>query len=189
MKARHFGASSYDDEYDEEEEMDMSGFIGSTTTEQPPVIERKRAAKVPPINEGLGNMGPRSVPPPQPRMSNIGYTPTMVSSAANNDGSPWNPLWAHDETLGPNILPVGLKCAGLAGLFAGGVYAAGSRQIKGLGGKMMVAGTAAYLHPSLGFGHGQIANWMGDTAMWKIYGTSLLTNGIGAAVFYKILKM
>ena len=188
MKARHFGASSYDDEYDEEEEMDMSGFIGSTTTEQPPVIERKRAARVPPINEGLGNMGPRSVPPPQPRMSNIGYAPPMVTSAASNEGSPWNPLWAHDETLGPNILPVGLKCAGLAGLFAGGVYAAGSRQIKGLGGKMMVAGTAAYLHPSLGFGHGQIANWMGDRAMWKIYGTSLLANGIGAAVFYKILK-
>jgi hypothetical protein len=29
---------------------------------------------------------------------------------------------------------------------------------------------------------------MGDRAMWKIYGTSLLANGIGAAVFYKILK-
>ena len=55
MKARHFGASSYDDEYDEEEAMDMSGFIGSTTTEQPPVIERKRASRVPPTNEGLGN--------------------------------------------------------------------------------------------------------------------------------------
>ena len=189
MKARFLGASSYDDDYDEEEEaMDMSGFIGSTTTEQPPVIERKRASRVPPTNEGLGNMGPRSVPPPQPRMSNMGYAPQMVSSAASNEGSPWNPLWSHDETLGPNFLPVALKCAGLAGLFGGGVYAAGSKQLKGLGGKMMVAGTAAYLHPALGFGHGQIANWMGDRAMWKIYGTSLLTNGIGAAVFYKILK-
>ena len=194
MKARHFGASSYDDEYDEEEAMDMSGFIGSTTTEQPPVIERKRASRVPPTNEGLGNMGPRSVPPPQ---SNMGYTPSMVANAATNKhlkitsgegGTPWNPLWAHDETFGPNILPVALKCAGLAGLFGGGVYAAGSKQLKGLGGKMMVAGTAAYLHPALGLGHGQIANWMGDREMWKIYGTSLLTNGIGAAVFYKILK-
>ena len=194
MKARHFGASSYDDEYDEEEAMDMSGFIGSTTTEQPPVIERKRASRVPPTNEGLGNMGPRSVPPPQ---SNMGYTPSMVANAATNKhlkitsgegGTPWNPLWAHDETFGPNILPVALKCAGLAGLFGGGVYAAGSKQLKGLGGKMMVAGTAAYLHPALGFGHGQIANWMGDRAMWKIYGTSLLTNAVGAAVFYKILK-
>ena len=194
MKARHFGASSYDDEYDEEEAMDMSGFIGSTTTEQPPVIERKRASRVPPTNEGLGNMGPRSVPPPQ---SNMGYTPSMVANAATNKhlkitsgegGTPWNPLWAHDETFGPNILPVALKCAGLAGLFGGGVYAAGSKQLKGLGGKMMVAGTAAYLHPALGLGHGQIANWMGDRAMWKIYGTSLLTNAVGAAVFYKILK-
>lgn len=190
MKARFLGASSYDDdeEYDDEEAMDMSGFIGSTTTEQPPVIERKRASRVPPTNEGLGNMGPRSVPPPQPRMSNMGYAPQMVSSAASNEGSPWNPLWSHDETLGPNVLPVALKCAGLAGLFGGGVYAAGSKQLKGLGGKMMVAGTAAYLHPALGLGHGQIANWMGDREMWKIYGTSLLTNAVGAAVFYKILK-
>ena len=53
---------------------------------------------------------------------------------------------------------------------------------------MMVAGTAAYLHPALGFGHGAIARLMGERAMWKIYGTSLLTQGIGGYVFYKILK-
>ena len=182
MKSRFFGASSYDDDFDDEEAGDMSGFISDMNPPQPPVIERKRSK---PSGEGLGNMASRSVPPPQ---SNIGYTIPVVSRATLNTGSPWNPLWAHDETLGPNFLPVALKCAGLAGLFGGGVYAAGSKQLKGLGGKMMVAGTAAYLHPALGFGHGQIANWMGDRAMWKIYGTSLLTNGIGAAVFYKILK-
>ena len=76
----------------------------------------------------------------------MGYAPPIVMTAANNDGSPWNPLWAHDNTLGPNIVPVALKTAGIAGLFAGAVYSAGSRQIKGAGGKMMVAGTAAYLH-------------------------------------------
>ena len=188
MKSRFLGASSYDDE-DEEEAMDMSGFIGSTTAEQPPVIERPRQSAPSAPSEPMGNMGPRSVPPPRPRASNMGYSPTMVNRAANNTGSPWNPLWAHDETIGPNIVPVVLKCAGVASIFVGGVYSAGSRQIKGVGGKMIVAGTAAYLHPALGFGHGQVANWMGDRAMWKIYGTSLLTNGIGAAVFYKILKM
>jgi hypothetical protein len=195
VKARHFGASSYDDEYDEEEEMDMSGFIGSTTTEQPPVIERKRAARVPPINEGLGNMGPRSVPPPQ---SNMGYTPSMVANAASDrhlkittgeGGTPWNPLWAHDNTLGPNLLPVASKSLGLGALLGGAMFAAGSRQLKGVGGKMMVAGTAAYLHPALGLGHGAISNLMGDRAMWQIYGSSLLVNGIGGYAFYRILKM
>jgi hypothetical protein len=188
MRARHFGASSYDDDdYDEEEEgpMDMSGFITSSET-QPPVIERPRARSNPPP-QGMGNLGPKTVAPPR-HVSNMGYAPAMVNSAADNTGSPWNPLWAHDETLGPNILPVALKSAGLAGLFAGGVYAAGSRQIKGLGGKMMVAGTAAYLHPALGLGHGAISNLMGDRAMWQIYGSSLLVNGIGGYVFYRILK-
>ena len=108
---------------------------------QPPVVERKRSK---PSSEGIGNMGPRTVPPPQ---SNIGYTVPMVN-AANNDGSPWNPLWAHDDTLGPNIVPVALKTAGIAGLFAGAVYSAGSRQIKGAGGKMMVAGTGCLSTPS-----------------------------------------
>ena len=77
-----------------------------------------------------------------------GYTVPIVSNAADNSGSPWNPLWAHDETLGPNIIPVALKTAGIAGVFAGAVYSAGSRSIKGFGGKMIVGGTAAYLLPN-----------------------------------------
>ena len=183
MKARFFGASSYDDDFDDGEAMDMSGFVGDTTPPQPPVVERKRSK---PSGEGLGNMASRSVPPPQ---SNIGYTVPIVSNAADNSGSPWNPLWAHDETLGPNIIPVALKTAGIAGIFAGAVYSAGSRSIKGFGGKMIVGGTAAYLHPALGLGHGAISNLMGDRANWQIWGTSLLTQGIGGYVFYRILKM
>jgi hypothetical protein len=193
VKSRFLGASSYDDE-DENEAMDMSGFIGSTTVEQAPlVVERKRtnrepaAGPTPTGDSGMGNAGPRSVPPPQPRMSNMGYAPSLVNSAADNTGTPWNPLWASDDTLGPKILPVILKCAGLAGVFGGGVYSAGSRTIAGMGGKMMVAGTAAYLHPALGLGQGQIANWMGDRAKWQVYGSSILVNGIGGYVFYKII--
>jgi hypothetical protein len=193
VKSRFLGASSYDDE-DENEAMDMSGFIGSTTVEPAPlVVERKRATREPAAgptptgDSGMGNAGPRSVPPPQPRMSNMGYAPSLVNSAADNTGTPWNPLWASDDTLGPKILPVILKCAGLAGVFGGGVYSAGSRTIAGMGGKMMVAGTAAYLHPALGLGQGQIANWMGDRAKWQVYGSSILVNGIGGYVFYKII--
>ncbi len=183
MKARFFGASSYDDDFDDGEDVDMSGFVGDMNPPQPPVIERKRSK---PSGEGLGNMASRSVPPPQ---SNIGYTVPIVSNAADNSGSPWNPLWAHDDTLGPNIVPVALKTAGIAGIFAGAVYSAGSRSIKGIGGKMIVGGTAAYLHPALGLGHGAISNLMGNRANWQIYGTSLLTQGIGGYVFYRILKM
>ena len=183
MKSRFFGASSYDDDFDDEEAGDMSGFISDMNPPQPPVIERKRSK---PSGEGLGNMASRSVPPPQ---SNIGYTIPVVSRATLNTGSPWNPLWAHDETLGPNIVPVALKTAGIAGIFAGAVYSAGSRSIKGFGGKMIVGGTAAYLHPALGLGHGAISNLMGDRANWQIWGTSLLTQGIGGYVFYRILKM
>ena len=196
MRSRFFGASSFDEPGDEDSPMDMSGFIGSTTVEQQPiVVERKRAIREAPAqtlpfsggDSGVGNAGPRSVPPPQPQMRNIGYAPSLVNSAADNTGSPWNPLWASDDTLGPKHLPVILKCAGLAGVFGGGVYSAGSRSIAGMGGKMMVAGTAAYLHPALGLGQGQIANWMGDRAKWQVYGSSILVNGIGGYVFYKII--
>ena len=91
MKARHFGASSYDDDYDEEEDgpMDMSGFMTSSET-QPPVIERPRFRSNPPPQgnppQGLGNLGPKTVAPPRP-VSNMGYTPKMVSNAADN-GTP-----------------------------------------------------------------------------------------------------
>ena len=194
MRSRFFGASSYDDgeEYDNEDEpMDMSGFIGSTTAEQPPiVVERKRASREKPPapstgDSGMGNAGPRSVPPPT---SNIGYSPSIVSTATTGNGSPWNPLWASDDTLGPNVLPVILKCAGLATLFTGGVVSVTQKSVGGVSGKMMIAGSAAYLHPALGLGQGQISNWMGDTEMWKIYGSSLLVNGIGGYVFYRILN-
>ena len=200
MRSRFFGASSYDDDddssyNDEEEPMDMSGFIGSTTVEQPPVIERRRreprpeptASAVTPTSpdmSGIGNMGPRSVPPPT---SNIGYSPSIVPAAITGNGSPWNPLWASDNTLGPNVVPVVLKCAGLATLFTGGVVSITQKSIGGVSGQMIIAGSAAYLHPALGLGNGQIANWMGDRAKWQVYGSSILVNGIGAVVFYKIL--
>ena len=45
MKSRFFGASSYDDDIDEEEPMDMSGFVGDTSPPQPPVVERKEASQ------------------------------------------------------------------------------------------------------------------------------------------------
>ena len=42
MRARHFGARSYDDDDMGEEELDLSGFVTSAAP-NPPVVERKRA--------------------------------------------------------------------------------------------------------------------------------------------------
>ena len=134
MRSRFFGASSFDEPGDEESPMDMSGFIGSTTVEQQPiVVERKRAIREGPAqtlpfsggDSGVGNAGPRSVPPPQPQMRNIGYTPSIVMNAADNSGSPFNPLWAHDESLGPTWLPVVSKTTGLATIVGAALVARG----------------------------------------------------------------
>ena len=181
MRSRFFGASSYDDEdeYDNEEEpMDMSGFIGSTTVEQPPiVVERKRASReTPPApstgDSGMGNAGPRSVPPPT---SNIGWTPPFVANATDNksaswtggtNGSPFNPLWADDETLGPNWLPVISKCSGLAMLFAGGTGSVFTKGVAGGSGKMMLVGGVLYAMPVMGMYRGVVANAMGNPSGW-----------------------
>ena len=95
MRTRHFGASSWDDE-DEEDEVDLSGFVTSNPP-PPPVVERKRGAS------GIGNAGPRTQAAPEQepaqifgrRNSNLGYIPEPVTA-----GSPWNPLYAHDDSLG-----------------------------------------------------------------------------------------
>jgi hypothetical protein len=195
VRSRFFGASSYDDEddYDNEDEpMDMSGFIGSTTVEQPPiVVERKRASReAPPApstgDSGMGNAGPRSVPPPQPQMRNIGYAPSIVMNAANNSGSPFNPLWAHDETLGPSWLPVVSKTTGLALITSSVLVARGLDW--GPRTKMMLAtGAFMYAHPVLGLSHGLINQYMGNTK-WRyvpMVGQFLLP---GAVVYRKIKK-
>jgi len=190
MRSRFFGASSYDDDddssyNDEEEPMDMSGFIGSTTVEQPPVIERRRreprpeptASAVTPTSpdmSGIGNMGPRSVPPPT---SNMGYTPAMVSAAADNTGSPWNPLWAHDESFGAPWLPVVSKTSGLAAIGGAALVARGidwGTKTKTLA----VVGGALYLHPALGLKHGAVESLTRDWWALARGGAVALSHGV-----------
>ena len=179
MRSRFLGASSYDDD-DEEDAMDMSGFIGSTTVEQPPVIERPRKSAP---SEPMGNMGPRSVPPPSPAR-NMGYAPRIVTSAASNEGSPLNPLWAHDETLGPNWLPVASKTGGL-GLVTSSVLLAQGWKAWGPRTRMMAfTGALMYAHPVLGLGHGLINQYMRDTR-WKYVAMVGAHLGIPAVVIYK----
>ena len=91
MRARHFGASSYDDDDMDEDELDLSGFVSSAPP-SPPVIERKRGS-------GLGNAGPKVQAPRLEEESqmfgrNIGYVPAAVTA-----GNPWNPLYADDDAI------------------------------------------------------------------------------------------
>ena len=188
MKARHFGASSYDDDYDEEEDgpMDMSGFMTSSET-QPPVIERPRSRSNPPPQgnppQGMGNLGPKTVAPPRP-VSNMGYTPKMVSNAADNSGSPWNPLWAHDETLGPNWLPVASKTGGL-GLVASSVLLAQGWKAWGPRTRMMAfTGALMYAHPVLGLGHGMLNQYIGEKGVWTKFAVGGLTHVIPLGTYF-----
>ena len=182
MRSRFFGASSYDEEDDEDEPMDMSGFIGSTTVEQQPVVvERKRTSREAPAqtlpfsggDSGVGNAGPRSVPPPQPQMRNIGYAPSVVMNAADNSGAPYNPLWAHDESLGPKWLPVVSKTAGMA-LVGSSVLLARGRDWGPYTKKMLAGGALMYAHPTLGLGHGMLNKYLAEKGKW----TKFLIGGI-----------
>ena len=154
MRTRFMGASSYDDEMDDDEQMDLSGFITSSET-QPLVVERKRntAPKAEPAAEGMGNAGPRNIPPPP--MANVGYAPRFVESAAANEGSPWNPVWAHDDAKLKRAAVIS-KSAGMMMAVGGVAFAAGKRQLKGMPIRLIAGGTAMYLHPALGYNHGYL---------------------------------
>ena len=153
MRTRFMGASSYDDD-EMEEEMDLSGFITSSET-QPLVVERKRntAPKAEPAAEGMGNAGPRNIPPPP--MANVGYAPRFVESAGANEGSPWNPVWAHDDAKLKRAAVIS-KSAGMMMAVGGVAFAAGKRQLKGMPIRLIAGGTAMYLHPALGYNHGYL---------------------------------
>ena len=188
MRSRFFGASSYDDDEDEDE-LDLSGFVTSSET-QPVIVERSRVKKTeggegPTEASNMGNAGPRTVPPP---MSNMAYAPNFVNSAANNQGSPWNPVWAHDNSLGPNALIVGSKCLGVMGLAAGTAYAAGKRSLKGMPAKVMVGSSALYLHPVLVWNHGQLDKLVGNRGVILNYSSKVVAQAAGAFIFYKLIK-
>lgn len=189
MRSRFFGASSYDDD-DEEEEMDLSGFVTSSET-QPVVVERKRAPKADTgatEASNMGNAGPRTTPPPP--MGEMGYSPKLRSPVAFADsgaGSPWNPVWASDDSRLKKAAVVS-KSVGMLGIAGGIAYAAGKKQFKGVPGKVMAGSLALYLHPALGWNHGQLDRWVGDKGMVANLGGKALAQGVGAVAFYQLIK-
>lgn len=189
MRSRFFGASSYDDE-DDDEEMDLSGFVTSSET-QPVVVERKRAPKADtgatnPSN--MGNAGPRTTPPPP--MSEMGYRPSIrspIDFKDSGDGSPWNPIWASDNSRLKKAAVIS-KSAGMLGIAGGIAYAAGKRKFRGVSGKIIAGSTALYLHPALGWNHGQLDRWLGDKGSVIQIGGKGLAQAAGAIAFYQIIK-
>lgn len=185
MRTRFMGASSYDDD-EVDEDMDLSGFITSSET-QPLVVERKRntAPKAEPAAEGMGNAGPRNIPPPP--MANVGYAPRFVESAAANEGSPWNPVWASDSAKlkRPAVIS---KSAGMMMAVGGVAYAAGKRQLKGMPIRLIAGGTAMYLHPALGYNYGYLEQKLGErSAILKVAG-KVAVHAAGAAAFATLVR-
>ena len=187
MRSRFFGASSYDDEPTDDEPVDLSGFITSDISGHQPnpvVVERKRGS-------GLGNAGASQATPPPP-MSSIGYTLPPVESAAANEGSPFNPLWANDNAaFGKPYIPVGTKITGVLLTTAGVSSMIASRSLfKGLPGKLATGGLALYLHPSLGWSHGAIDknSWVSGRHPITQVGIKGVTHLVGGVVFYQIWK-
>lgn len=182
MRSRFFGASSYDDDSDEDEEMDLSGFVTSSET-QPVVVERKRAPKPGPDAAGMGNAGPRVMPPPP--MSDMGYSAKaqLPLRFEDSEGSPWNPLWASDNAL-LRKPAIASKSVGLLTLVGGGVYSVARRDLV-RGSKAMAAGAALYLHPVLGWNHGLINNVTGPGLLAKT-GTILTHAGALSGLQYLV---
>ena len=178
MRARHFGASSYDDDDMDEDELDLSGFVSSAPP-SPPVIERKRGS-------GLGNAGPKVQAPRLEEESqmfgrNIGYVPAAVTA-----GNPWNPLYADDDAIISPKLWVGTKTAGVIAGAAGLGMGLSLRGTRPVALPIAALGTAAYVHTALGVRHGALANILADrNVIVKVLGAA----GTHAAGYYVFRAM
>lgn len=173
MRSRFFGASSYDDDEDEDERMDLSGFVTSSET-QPVVVERKRGNSVKPSQSdqifgrsgatnasNMGNAGPKTAPPPP--MSDVGrmYVPAYEDRASEGGGySHLNPIYADDNSK-YGKLTVGMKVVGVSMMGLGTVTAFGS-SYKKLGKSMVALGGMSYAHGMFGIGNGALAQMAGN---------------------------
>lgn len=184
MRPRHFGAASWDDE-DEEDELDLSGFLSSAPP-PPPVVERKRGAS------GMGNAGPRTQPAPEQepaqmfgRPSNIGYVPSQVTA-----GNPLNPLYADDNAMLSPKIWVASKTIG-AGLAISGLGMSIHKGARPVALPAAIIGGAAYLHPVLGVKYGLLANKLQDkNVIVKIlgYGAAQVSCAFALRTLYRVSR-
>ena len=186
MRSRFFGASSYDDEEDDDYEPDLSGFVSDMNPPKPPVVERARAKKEP----EAPNLGA----PAGPRPVNMGYAPTPVMNAAANKGSPFNPVWAHDESLFGKRVTVLSKVGGASTMMMSYAIAQATCNRKfgilpsGLPAVGFFLGHHLYMMPALGWNNGFLQNKLGQSsALVKVPG-KLLSHGAFSAFTYMVVK-
>jgi len=182
MRSRFFSASSYDDEEEEyDEQMDLSGFVTSAPP-APPVIERKRSPK--PKASAMGNAGPRMHAPTE----NIGYVSPVADKVSKqlSTGNPWNPLYAHDDTLLPRTT-VAVKTTGLLLGMAGGGLSVFKTPRK-FTMPVAIVGLGAYTHTALGFNKGALDNILANQAWYKSYPIKLAAQGAGLVAFTAAYK-
>lgn len=176
MRSRFFGATSYDDE-DDDEAGDMSGFISDMNPPNPPVVERARTSRAKTTSEPPNVAPPNLGAPAGPRPINMGYAPSPIKNAAANTGSPFNPVWAHDESLIGKKVVVGSKVLGASAMMVsyGIAQATGNRKLgilpAGMPGVVFLLGHQLYMMPALGWNNGFLNNKLGESsALLKVPG-------------------
>ena len=181
MRSRFFGATSYDDEddgdYDGDYKPDLSGFVGDMHPPNPPVVERARTSREKTTSEPPNVAPPNLGAPAGPRPINMGYAPSPIKNAAANTGSPFNPVWAHDESLIGKKVVVGSKVLGASAMMVsyGIAQATGNRKLgilpAGMPGVAFLLGHQLYMMPALGWNNGFLNNKLGESsALVKVPG-------------------
>jgi hypothetical protein len=193
MRSRFFGATSYDDEDDDDYEPDLSGFVSDMNPPKPPVVERARSKRA--SSEASAHQAPNLGVPAGPRPINMGYAPSPVVNAAANTGSPFNPVWAHDESLIGKKVVVGSKVLGASAMMVsyGIAQATGNRRLgilpAGMPGVAFLVGHQLYMMPALGWNNGFLNNKLGESsALVKVPGKLLTHAALLGMTTYFIKK-
>ncbi|MBK38265.1 MAG: hypothetical protein CMB45_05480 [Euryarchaeota archaeon] len=182
------GYGSMDDE-DDEEEMDLSGFMGGAPSlERPKVTPRARSRS---SNIGSGpesTAGPSPIPNPQPigTTGNVGYNYNVPAAGEGTILSALHPLQADDEALLGSRVNVIMKGTGMAGIVLTGMYMLGKRGSGGAGlaaKTIMGASIISYTWPVVGWDRGILAGINSNT------GRRLTSTALHAAQIAYLAKM
>lgn len=175
---------------------DMAAAVNAPSIEEPPV--RPRASKNNGAYDANAQQGATFTSEPLGTPQHLGYSPSFVQKQ-----SPFNPLYAHDESVPSPTVAVAAKSLGLLTAVGSTLYIVGkgmqyrSDKMKlsdairneleysgGFGSKLALVGLLAYLEPSLGWKHGALAskmptNWLGTVGTVGIH--ALL---VGGTIYY-----
>tara|TARA_Y100000004_G_scaffold101933_1_gene114337 strand:+ start:742 stop:1353 length:612 start_codon:yes stop_codon:yes gene_type:complete len=161
----NMGYGSMDEDEEEDEEMDLSGFMGGAPSlERPKVTPRARSRS---SNIGSGpesTAGPSPIPNPQPIGStdNVGYNYNVPAASEGTILSAVHPLQADDNSLLGARTSVIMKATGMSGMILTGMYMLGKRGSGGSGlaaKTIMGASIVSYTWPVVGWDRGILSGW------------------------------